>query len=166
MKLSEYSTLITGWAADRNLIEGSGPTQQFDKLFEENGENAGHSARGKLELVPDDLGDIFVVITILAAQIGVSVPLAKAETYTENDTLCSTPRLSMYVELGHLVLLVDKQGDKNDTQFCLSEIAYLLRRQAEDLGTTLEACVDIAWNDIKDRKGKMINGVFVKEADL
>ena len=27
-------------------------------------------------------------------------------------------------------------------------------------------CVKGAWDEIKDRKGRMINGVFVKEADL
>lgn len=164
--LNAYSDLIRGWAADRNLIEGSKPVNQFDKLFEENGENAGHSARGKLDLVPDDLGDMFVVITILAAQLGLNVPLAKAQTYEGSDTLCSTIRLSLYAELGHLVVLVDKRCLDSDIEFSLGEVAYLLRRQAQDLGTTLEACVDNAWNEIKDRKGRMIDGVFVKEADL
>ena len=27
-------------------------------------------------------------------------------------------------------------------------------------------CVQTAYNEIKDRKGKMINGVFVKESDF
>jgi hypothetical protein len=31
---------------------------------------------------------------------------------------------------------------------------------------TITECLDAAYNDIKDRKGKMIDGVFVKEADL
>jgi hypothetical protein len=30
----------------------------------------------------------------------------------------------------------------------------------------MEECLETAYNDIKDRKGKMIDGVFVKEADL
>ena len=33
------------------------------------------------------------------------------------------------------------------------------------LGYTLEECVQIAYNDIKDRKGIMSNGVFIKESD-
>jgi len=33
-------------------------------------------------------------------------------------------------------------------------------------GLTMEECLEVAYNDIKDRKGKMIDGVFVKEADL
>lgn len=31
---------------------------------------------------------------------------------------------------------------------------------------SLEDCLAMAYNEIKDRKGKMINGKFVKEADL
>lgn len=30
----------------------------------------------------------------------------------------------------------------------------------------IEECIELAWNEIKDRKGRMINGCFVKEADL
>jgi len=30
---------------------------------------------------------------------------------------------------------------------------------------TLEECLVVAYNDIKDRKGKMVDGVFVKEGD-
>ena len=37
---------------------------------------------------------------------------------------------------------------------------------AEQSGLTIEECSTHAYNDIKDRKGKMIDGVFVKESDL
>lgn len=33
-------------------------------------------------------------------------------------------------------------------------------------GLSLEACLAAAYDEIKDRKGKTINGVFVKESDL
>ena len=32
-------------------------------------------------------------------------------------------------------------------------------------GVTIDECLEIAYNDIKDRKGKMVDGVFVKEGD-
>ena len=34
------------------------------------------------------------------------------------------------------------------------------------LGLDVEMCIYMAYQEIKDRKGKMINGVFVKEEDL
>ena len=30
---------------------------------------------------------------------------------------------------------------------------------------TMKQCLSVAYNDIKDRKGKMIDGVFVKDGD-
>lgn len=33
-------------------------------------------------------------------------------------------------------------------------------------GLDFRKCVEIAYNEIKDRKGQMVNGVFVKEDDL
>ena len=32
-------------------------------------------------------------------------------------------------------------------------------------GTSIEACQDAAWAQIKDRRGRMVNGVFVKEGE-
>jgi len=32
-------------------------------------------------------------------------------------------------------------------------------------GITIDECLEIAYNDIKDRKGKMVDGVFIKEGD-
>ena len=33
-------------------------------------------------------------------------------------------------------------------------------------GVTIEDCIEIAWNEIKDRKGRMVGGTFLKESDL
>lgn len=33
-------------------------------------------------------------------------------------------------------------------------------------GHSMEECLAVAYDDIKDRKGRMIDGVFVKESDL
>jgi NTP pyrophosphatase (non-canonical NTP hydrolase) len=31
---------------------------------------------------------------------------------------------------------------------------------------SIEECLQVAYDDIKDRKGKMVDGVFIKESDL
>jgi NTP pyrophosphatase (non-canonical NTP hydrolase) len=92
---------IRQWATDRNLILGSTPPAQMLKLTEEVGELAAALARGYKAAAVDGLGDAVVVLTILAAQIGVD----------------------------------------------------------------LEDCIEHAWHQIKDRKGRMIDGIFVKDAE-
>jgi NTP pyrophosphatase (non-canonical NTP hydrolase) len=47
----------------------------------------------------------------------------------------------------------------------IGDIMVVLINLAERNGLTVQECLAHAYNDIKDRKGKMVDGVFVKEAD-
>jgi NTP pyrophosphatase (non-canonical NTP hydrolase) len=37
---------------------------------------------------------------------------------------------------------------------------------AHQNGLTPEECLEVAWDEIKGRTGKMVNGVFVKDEDI
>jgi hypothetical protein len=37
---------------------------------------------------------------------------------------------------------------------------------AAQTGADIEECIARAWHEIKDRKGRMIDNVFVKEEDI
>lgn len=91
--------LIRSWATDRNLIEGATPEAQFSKLIEEQNELYDGLRKKDLAETVDAIGDMVVVLTIMAAQIGVPI----------------------------------------------------------------EECINSAYDQIKDRKGKMVDGIFVKE---
>ena len=45
----------------------------------------------------------------------------------------------------------------------IGDIVVVLINIAERNGLTLEQCLEHAYNDIKDRKGRMIEGIFVKD---
>jgi hypothetical protein len=32
-------------------------------------------------------------------------------------------------------------------------------------GLPMEHCLEVAYHDIKDRKGRMVDGIFIKESD-
>lgn len=98
--LPETVNLIRNWAKARNLIAGSTPQAQTVKLFEEGGEVAGGVARKDLDKIKDGIGDVVVVLVILAAQTGLD----------------------------------------------------------------FAECVAFAYDQIKDRRGRMVDGVFIKEA--
>tara|TARA_R110001592_G_scaffold311840_5_gene586853 strand:+ start:158 stop:478 length:321 start_codon:yes stop_codon:yes gene_type:complete len=71
--------------------------------------------------------------------------------------------LKLIQEVGELSDSVCKGEDvKDDIGDCL----VILINIAEREGTTLEECLGVAYEDIKDRKGMMIDGIFVKEDDL
>lgn len=48
----------------------------------------------------------------------------------------------------------------------IGDIYVVLTGLSIQLGYNIEECIEAAYEEIKDRKGKMIDGVFVKESDL
>jgi NTP pyrophosphatase (non-canonical NTP hydrolase) len=62
--------------------------------------------------------------------------------------------------------LSDNMCKGKDMKDDIGDIMVVLINIIERNGYTLLECLDQAWSDIKDRKGKMIDGIFVKESDL
>ena len=70
--------------------------------------------------------------------------------------------LKLIQEVGELSDSICKgKSPIDDIGDCLVVLTIL----AEQSNLTIQACLEHAWNDIKDRKGRMIDGVFVKESD-
>ena len=65
-------------------------------------------------------------------------------------------------EVGELSDSVCKGRDVSDD---IGDCIVVLFNIAVRNGLTLEQCMAQAYNDIKDRKGRMVDGIFVKEAD-
>ena len=68
-------------------------------------------------------------------------------------------------ELGELARAINK-GDKEKQMDGIGDTVVTLICISEQLGLKFNDCLDYAYNEIKDRKGKLINGTFVKESDL
>jgi MazG nucleotide pyrophosphohydrolase domain. len=68
--------------------------------------------------------------------------------------------LKLIQEVGELSDNVCKGKDISDD---LGDILVIVINLAEREGLTVESCLETAWQDIKDRKGKMVDGVFVKD---
>ena len=51
----------------------------------------------------------------------------------------------------------------NDIRDDIGDMMVVLIIIAKQNGLTIEECLECAYNDIKDRKGKMVDGVFVKD---
>ena len=48
----------------------------------------------------------------------------------------------------------------------IGDAVVVLTILAAQAGTDIDTCIELAWNEIKDRRGRMVMGTFVKEADL
>ena len=70
--------------------------------------------------------------------------------------------LKLMSEVGELADNLAKNRDCTDD---IGDCMVVLIIMANQLGKTPRQCLEHAYNDIKDRKGRMINGVFVKDGD-
>lgn len=65
-------------------------------------------------------------------------------------------------EMGELSDNICKGKDIKDD---IGDMLVVLINIAERNNISLTECLEVAYNDIKDRKGRMVDGVFVKEGD-
>jgi|TARA_R110002110_G_scaffold254482_3_gene470392 NTP pyrophosphatase (non-canonical NTP hydrolase) len=70
--------------------------------------------------------------------------------------------LKLLQELGELSDSVCKGNDIRDD---IGDMLVVMINIIERNNLTLEDCLEKAWDDIKDRKGRMIDGIFVKSED-
>lgn len=74
---------------------------------------------------------------------------------TDKDQVCK-----LIQEVGELSDNVCKQKDIADD---IGDIMVVLINIAKRNGLSIRHCLEVAYHDIKDRKGKMVDGIFVKE---
>jgi NTP pyrophosphatase (non-canonical NTP hydrolase) len=74
---------IEVWGKPKGLLENSKKLAQLGKLLEESGELASGILKDDIELQKDSLGDIFVVLTLLTAQLGFNLQDCVELAYNE-----------------------------------------------------------------------------------
>ncbi|AXF41798.1 hypothetical protein EPa61_48 [Pseudomonas phage EPa61] len=159
---SELHDLVVKWGSDRNLIKGSSAKDQFLKLVEEFAEVCEAYIQNNTAEVKDGIGDVMVVATIMAAQLGENLfdhmsafvlAVERRPSYGEDlkllgDLAGSLARGNRWLAIKSLVMAVASLFDA-----------------AEEHDTSMLECYQAAYDTIKDRKGVMYNGVFIKESD-
>jgi NTP pyrophosphatase (non-canonical NTP hydrolase) len=55
------------------------------------------------------------------------------------------------------------RGDKEKIVDSIGDAIVVLTIMAAQCGMPVEACIESAWQEIKDRKGRMVDGIFVKD---
>ena len=159
--MEELIKKVEEWSAERGL-DTADPNKQRLKLWEEFGELCAAVARSNREGAIDAIGDMLVVMIIYKQQLG----------YGSNDVFYPGQDQDILDFLGRLdyTALIDDIGreiyDSRSYINGLGMVVENLTVLAYRLGTNLEECLAAAYDEIKDRRGKMVNGVFVKESDL
>ena len=73
--------------------------------------------------------------------------------------------LKFYEESGEIGAALSR-NKLDDLKDGIGDTVVTLIILAQQHGMTLEECLQYAYDEIKGRKGKTINGTFIKESDL
>lgn len=73
--------------------------------------------------------------------------------------------LKLYEEAGEISASMAR-GNIEGIKDGIGDVVVVLTILSQQMGFTITECIEMAYEEIKDRKGRMIDGVFVKEADL
>lgn len=156
---------VEQWGEERNFYGEGGTTRekQFLKLYEELGELIKNYNKGKS--IQDDIGDFLVVVihierlTFTRERKGVVFGSLKEFDYDVSGK---------YMVDGDKCIfnLIEDMQEYRHNRRRLYEVLARLENIARNHNLTFQECLEHAYDEIKDRKGKFVNGMYVKEEDL
>lgn len=161
----ELVTLTKKWFVDRDLEHGGRLDKQSLKLSEEFGELCAGYLKQNEKLTKDSIGDCAVVVVGLAMLIKEDVH----GIFEESDNLRRKAVMECFKLLNANISEFQLSQNLASKEMCRNNlvraVAYL-KSISKALDYDFTDCLEIAYNEIKDRKGKWIDGTFVKEEDL
>ena len=166
--IQELVPLIQEWAKERGIFDKSTPFDQLLKTHEEVGELIKACYDNDKPAIQDAIGDTMICLINYCYFIELDVikKIKQAVELSLPELDIITRVIEVYKSLGRLISInMMNEGEKlsEPSEIRVFSIAYSLHEIALLENTTLEECLNIAYNEIKNRTGKMINGKFVKD---
>ena len=169
--IQELVPLIHQWAKERGIFDNLTPFHQLLKTHEEVGELIKACYDDDLPAIQDAIGDVMVTLInycYFRNENFNNVFLYGLSLQPIIEDTCLKQSFSVNSTLIDLFKFeCNKTKYNNDLDFVYAAMIYFVKHLNGFTkllkGTTLEACLNIAYNEIKDRKGKIINGKFIKD---
>ncbi len=156
---------VKKWFVDRDLEHGGRLDKQALKLSEEFGELCAGYLKQNEKLTKDSIGDCAVVVVGLALLIRRDVQ----SIFEEANNIRRKEVMDCFKLLNANISEFQLSQDLASKEMCrhnlVRAVAYL-KSISKGLDYDFADCFEVAYNEIKDRKGKWIDGSFVKEEDL
>lgn len=172
-ELEKLNEKIILWAMDRKILANGKAITQMDKTIEEIEELvlamggyeetvslvACEPSDNYLAMIRDAIGDIYVTLVVGLAVDELQVPAILIKP-SPSKKLVQDLMKSVFL-LGGCFMVGNQQMRLMQVSIMMNILAAL----AEKYDTTLRACVQGAYDEIRDRKGYLNEqGIFVKES--
>ena len=166
-KVSDLLFNTKNWFIARDIEQGDIDKQGL-KLIEETGELVSGYLKNKEDIIKDSIGDVAVVVVGYAMMAGVNPEQVffKSKSDYIPDFGGVTAWIWMITDSAFQAKVAQDLGIENSLLVNLQNIICYLDLICRELGYDFTECFENAYNEIKDRKGRWVNGSFVKEEDL
>lgn len=160
-----FSTKV--WFIARDIEQGDIDKQGL-KLIEETGELVSGYLKNKEDVIMDSIGDVAVVVVGYAMMAGVNPEQVffRSKSNYIPDFGGVTAWIWMITDSAFQAKVAQDLGIENSLLVNLQNIICYLDLICRESGYDFVECFEGAYNEIKDRKGRWVNGSFVKEEDL
>lgn len=167
MTFNEFKNNVELWAAERGIYEHSSTSVQLMKALSELGELADAIIKVDDEALKDAVGDVAVCVVNAAYMEDVGMDEI-GEAVAEFEAIANhTPDTVGGYLVGCASIAIGQSLTSTSFGFDEAiEVISALAGISAIRGLDLMDCCEHAWNEIKDRKGRMVaGGAFVKEGD-
>lgn len=166
-KVSDLLFATKMWFIARGIEQGDIDKQGL-KLIEETGELVAGYLKNKEDLIKDSIGDVAVVVVGFAMMAGVYPEQVFFDSKSDYipDFGGVTAWIWMITDSTFQAKVAQDLGIETSLKANLQNIICYLDLICRELGYDFTECFEGAYNEIKDRKGRWVNGSFVKEEDL
>lgn len=151
--LTPYSCL-SSYSSNVRFVSTDGSLSWFNASFGDVGVRPLCNLKSDISVSTDEEKEN---ITDLIKQWAKDRELDKAEPKAQ--------MIKLIEELGELAKGINKDK-KEQIIDSIGDTYVVLTILSMQFNLNIEDCITEAYNEIKDRKGKMVNGIFVKESDL
>jgi hypothetical protein len=172
MKHYNYIEKILDWAEERNLLTQGDVFMQLEKSREENSEltkSITKYEKGNAQAydeIKDAIGDVYVTLVVASEIHGLPVyEIFKNVKFIEYDSYHwqhYTTWLRVY-DWELYLSCVYGDSPRYDAREILNNYVDFLNELAVEYNFTLVECIEYAYNQIKERTGKIVDGTFVKD---
>jgi hypothetical protein len=167
--IQELVPLIQEWAKEREIYEQLTPFDELLKTHEEVGELIKACYDNDKPAIQDAIGDVMVTLINYCYFKDVDfIPIIRKSLEHPNTTRVSLWFIALQVNRSLNIPIFDEA--KSNVYHTLEYISFTICRMIRPLNsiallkdTTLEECLNLAYNEIKNRKGIIINGKFIKD---
>ena len=162
-RFHQFRANVEQWSNERGIYEHSTTLAQALKAVSEVGELADAVIKHDMDALKDAIGDVAVCLVNVAKLSNISVDVEYVMGFgLAGDTAANSVGMTCSM-VGDLPRSC---ANKETLEYaaCIDVAFSALIDTASAYGFLCSDCCDAAWNEIKDRKGRMVpGGAFVKE---